>query len=798
MLDGRRWWNGLGFGTSFAAAVATLAAVLPLTTLTSASSWLAPAVWCTVVVALVGTVLRRVRARGVLVLLGQVLVTGWLLLAIFVGGRFTFGLPLADAWTAANALCLDFGEVVQRYAAPIPTTRGVEFVLATAVVALALLVDYLAVTRRSPAVAGLPLLAAFLTAAANGASSLSPLYFVVAAIGWLFLISRQGRGAVRSWSSTVATPRTPAPGDDAGQEAMAGFGAVGRRVGVAALLLAVALPIAIPHLPTRYLLDGLGHSADSIGRGGRVGFSDTLDLSRSLRSGSENTVLQYRTSSGSPPPLRVAIASGYADGQWTTQPAVAQASQNLRDAALVAPGIPVVDQQFSVEANALDAPHVAAPQPVVSANFGSIGWAADSATDDLYVRDRPDQYAVTFREVGVTPAQLQQGIPNAPKVADAGELQASLAQDPSSAAVVDPLVAQVTEKSATAYDAAVAIQQWLRSGGGFTYSLDLAAPITDASGATVTDPIVNFLATKQGYCVQFAAAMVMMARAKGIPARMAIGFLPGTQDNDVWTVRSADAHAWPELYFPGAGWLRFEPTPSVRTGSPPAYTVPSSTPVAPGATAGRDADSEPGATTAPTTAREVGGADDTSVADTATPSVGDRLSAWFSDGRHLVLLLVILALLATLVLPVTARLVARRRRLRAATPAQLTEAQWDELVSRLDDLGVASPPDGETPRQLHRFYAREAYLDTAADEALGRVVDTLEQARYARPGTELSPMSAQIHEVASAAAAKKPVRRRVRAFFLPRDGVRWWSRLLTRVTSAPGRLLATVRRRQSR
>ena len=82
--------------------------------------------------------------------------------------------------------------------------------------------------------------------------------------------------------------------------------------------------------------------------------------------------------------------------------------------------------------------------------------------------------------------------------------------------------------------------------------------------------------------------MVMMARAKGIPARMALGFLPGTQEEGLYTVRSSDAHAWPELYFPGAGWLRFEPTPAVRTGSAPTYTIPAAAPL-------------PGATTAPTT-----------------------------------------------------------------------------------------------------------------------------------------------------------------------------------------------------
>src|SRR5665809_71898 len=78
---------------------------------------------------------------------------------------------------------------------------------------------------------------------------------------------------------------------------------------------------------------------------------------------------------------------------------------------------------------------------------------------------------------------------------------------------------------------------------------------------------------RKGYCVQFATAMVMMSRAAGIPAHMALGFLPGSSDKGVWTVIAADAHAWPELYLDGLGWTRFEPTPS--RAAPPAYATPS-------------------------------------------------------------------------------------------------------------------------------------------------------------------------------------------------------------------------------
>ncbi len=151
-------------------------------------------------------------------------------------------------------------------------------------------------------------------------------------------------------------------------------------------------------------------------------------------------------------------------------------------------------------------------------------------------------------------------------------------------------------------------------------------------------------------------------------------------------------------------------------------------------------------------------------------------------------------------LPLTAWLVNRRRRARAASAAELAEAQWDELVSRLGDLGVSPPPDGGTLREWRRHYAREAYLKQDADEALALVVATLESSRYARPGAPAVQLAPEIRTVTKAAAASRPLPQRIRAFFLPRDGVRWWNRWANLVADAPGRwvdaLLDRVPRRR--
>jgi transglutaminase-like putative cysteine protease len=118
------------------------------------------------------------------------------------------------------------------------------------------------------------------------------------------------------------------------------------------------------------------------------------------------------------------------------------------------------------------------------------------------------------------------------------------------------LARQLTADSSTPYDRALSIEAYLR---GFPYSLEVAPP---PSGRDVVD---YFLFTeRKGYCSYYASAMVVLSRAAGLPARMVYGYSSGTYDpvKAQYEVRQADAHAWPEIYFPGIGWVEFEPTAS--------------------------------------------------------------------------------------------------------------------------------------------------------------------------------------------------------------------------------------------
>jgi len=90
----------------------------------------------------------------------------------------------------------------------------------------------------------------------------------------------------------------------------------------------------------------------------------------------------------------------------------------------------------------------------------------------------------------------------------------------------------------------------------FTYATDTRNVDCGADGFTEC-----FLRVKRGYCMYYATAMVMLLRHEGIPARFVEGFLPGERVGMQEMVRTQDAHAWVEVYFPRFGWVTFDPTP---------------------------------------------------------------------------------------------------------------------------------------------------------------------------------------------------------------------------------------------
>jgi transglutaminase-like putative cysteine protease len=277
-------------------------------------------------------------------------------------------------------------------------------------------------------------------------------------------------------------------------------------------------------------------------------------------------------------------------------------------------------------------------------------------------------------------------------------------------AMVRQLAAQVTRDATTRFDKAVALQDWFRRSGGFTYSLRTQP----GSGY---EALTSFLQTgpdgRTGYCEQFAASMALMARILGIPSRVAIGFLHPTQTGPQTYVYSArDLHAWPELYFDRLGWVRFEPTPG--RGAVPTYA-----PV-PQQSAQASLDPKQHGNAAATVAPTAAASGSNSRHRTDPASVLLPVLRGVGIGAGVVVLLL---------LPGLMRVLVRRRRFARLKRTGPADVGWREILDTGADLGLP-PPDG-SPRVM------AASLDTHltapdARAALGRIRSAFEVQTFGR------------------------------------------------------------------
>jgi transglutaminase-like putative cysteine protease len=152
-----------------------------------------------------------------------------------------------------------------------------------------------------------------------------------------------------------------------------------------------------------------------------------------------------------------------------------------------------------------------------------------------------------------TPAQLRAASHDYPPEVLLNDLQTPGSLDPR----ISRLAEQVTVSERNNYDKAAAIERYLRT--NFKYTLQLPRTLQ-------RDPLVVFLfERKQGHCEYFASSMAVMLRSLGIPSRVVNGFRTG-EFNDLtsqYLVRASNAHSWVEAFFPGYGWIGFDPTPAV-------------------------------------------------------------------------------------------------------------------------------------------------------------------------------------------------------------------------------------------
>ncbi|TCJ91386.1 transglutaminase superfamily protein [Dermacoccus sp. SAI-028] len=709
-----------------------LSACWPLVELSKAGSVGVPIVVAALVVWAIGAGLRRVGARSWLIVLAQaaaVMVSP--LAALAAHGVSPTPSALRDAGHEAQ-------KVANSSVAPLPAVAGVIAALTLGAALVALVVDYVGGTSKLPAATVLPVAAPFVLATTALGQTLPLPYFAAAAAAWALLM----------WLSTSRS-RT----------------LTGAPVFAAVTVLAVAGAAALSgHVPTRAtpaLAEGGARGVDT-----SVDFSTSLELTKDLSSRNAAPVLTYTTEDSQPGPLRVTTSSTYADGQWrarTNEPTTKVKANSEFPALGYDPAVPTTSSQATVTLNAMKPPFIAAPTTLRAAAFGQGHDTFDvgTTTGVPHLAAQVPAYAVIFRTFTAAARPVDD---SAVSAGTGGVTQDDLdvaSLPPAARTRIDALLTASGAGDATSrFDKAVAIQNHLRTDPSYTYSLTLA-PTRTVDGAQL-DPLSNFLETKQGYCTQYATAMVMSARSLGIPARVAIGFLPGTKRGNEYEVRAADAHAWPELYFPGMGWTRFEPTPGSRSGAAPAYARTSPSATKSSSSAPTTSSSAPVPSTrsvAPSTTQT---SRSTSHGAPVTPHDDGVL------GRVLLTLLGALAVIALLgALPLLGWWRRNRPVRQAREPRERDEALWHRMVWNLRDLGYVITTERSPQEAAGRFADDNPRASTHLVQAVERAAHSIENSRYAP--TPARGMAATTERVTRAARSDASVGARLRAWLLPRS-----------------------------
>ncbi|MCB8906578.1 MULTISPECIES: DUF3488 and transglutaminase-like domain-containing protein [unclassified Streptomyces] len=768
---------------------ATLMASGALLPLVKPATWIFTAAFVLALVSGVGTLARRAPLAQPLTLLAQLAVALLALTAIFAREQaILWFLPGPQVFTHAADLFAAGAEDVGRYAIPAPDTEGIRIMLVGGVVAIGLMVDTLAVSFRKAAPAGLPLLALYSVAAGLSGGGAGWLWFLLAASGYLLLLLAEGRDRLSQWGRVFGgAQRSARPGSS-----VAGGGGptfaparTGRRIGAVAMGVAMVVPFALPGFTGGLIGNGDGEGTGGEGRGGTISAVNPLvSLQDNLRQPEDREVLRYRTNARDTSGLYLRlVALDQFDGtSWKSSARPIEAvpkqlpwpdglSQSVR--------ITEVTSNF-VASEGYEQKWLPMPYPAGRVDIDG-RWRYEPAGRMLVGDDKQTtkgaRYTVSSLDVQPTSEQLA-AAGDAPEklLREYTKIPASLPADVKATAL------QVTKGARNDYEQAVKLQEWFARDGGFRYDVDVES-------GTGVQAISRFLKDKEGFCVHFSFSMAAMARSLGIPARVAVGFMPGTTQTDgSVSVGIRDAHAWPELYFEGAGWTRFEPTPS--RGSTPSYTQDNT----PSGTATGPAQPEQSASAQPSAAP--------SASASCTPQerrLGDcgpeeAVAGADSSGggpNPLTVVLIVVGVLAVLAIPLfpllwRTRIRARRLGPGGAAAGARTLAVWQEILDTAWDYGI-EPDESQTPRRTAARIVRLGELGGEAADAVHRVARAVEEALYApnpRPASGLAEEAARIRAGFHASADRGT---RLRALLAPRSAarLRWstaarWSETTTR------------------
>ncbi len=774
-----------------AIAVAVSGAALSLNGVLRGWGWYWPVLTTVLVVSLTLAALRSVRAQPLLVTAGGFISLGAVLTLTFFRGPSVAGfIPTGGTLVELDRLIRRASETVLSETAPVAPNVGIVMVICAVLGLAVILVDALALPLGIPAASGVGLLAILVVPAMIKPQSVGFWGFAFTVAGYLAILACSQYFAP---SARFQTDSARSPGQ------------MKRAVltGSVALAATLVVPMAIP-----------GFDQGTFPQGSRLnpwgtstGLNPMITLGNSLRTPDGSGRITYATSASTPLYLRSVTVDNFDGDSWGPDD---RDASRLPLGGRIDPGYTILaDEQqrlvTAIDAGSFTSPYLPAPYAPESVRGLSGRWTWDPATLSIKGSDtttsRRQEYLVTSTAPRLTAGLLAQSSTAVQGIPD------DFTRIPGNVPDIVRSTADTVAGTGTPYAKAMAIQKYLRS-AEFTYSLQ--SPVQGGYDGNGLSVLADFLEQKSGYCIHYASAMAVMARLEGIPSRIAVGYAPGRLTGATvsvagqgalpeYEVDARDAHAWPELYFQGLGWVPFEPTPS--RGVVPDYATESSTAAAPDVLDNND-DLLPDATPAPTPAPSA----------TALPAPGGGGNAG-SGVQLLPWLLGAAGVLGMALLVAAPRLIRtgiRARRLRPQDLGNAVPLGWRELLDLGTDYGLP-PGSSETPR-AYSARLRGALLgdpdglDRAAHQAVAALTAGFERHSYGRPSGAVpeaavdggqagsargtgGAVAAQVAAVESSLQANAGLGRRLQAVWIPPSVMGRLGRLLAAPFLAAGRFL---------
>ena len=658
-------------GSLLALATLSVVATLGFARLFNDASWVLPVLLAAVGAHGIGLATRRWPAP--LALAASALAMGLLLCAVVAGHTTFYGLPTASTLSALGRAWTAGLDSFRNAVAPTKVTPGLLLLSVGGTWVCAAAADWLAFRGDATLTALLPPFVLYVMGAALGKDGFQlPTTFVFVVAALLFVAASHAAGLPSAWFSGRGSPP--------------GLTRMAMGAAPVALLVAAAGLVLGPNLPGAQAtplveLRGTGGGGDT----SRITVSPLVDLKARLTSTPVTELFTVR----SPVPAywRLTALEEFDGRIWSSRGTYRPAGDHLPKESSDQSLTYKVVQDFRV--GPLDSfwlpaayrpARIDLPGARVNADSLTLLTEKESAAGLIYkVQSEIPRY---------TPADLQAAGGDPP-----ADMRPYLELPEDFPADVRDLARKQTANATGPYAQALALQDFLRN----NYTYDEAAPAGHSD-----DHLRNFLfRSKIGYCEQFAGAFAAMARSIGLPARVAVGFTPGTYDPalDVFHVTTKEAHAWPEVHINGLGWVAFEPTPGRFEPNPTNYTGtynPQANPVLATTTTTTSA-AEPAAPGTPTT-KPPKAENDPFQNDTS--SSGGGWLRWLVKAGAGVLFLAVL-----LTLPPALKRRRRSRRRRAGPARARVAGAWSEALDRLREAGTA-PAATLTPMEFARDGAR--------------------------------------------------------------------------------------------